>query len=252
MPRRLSGRTAGVVDRIRPLHQIRRGAILASMPGEGTEGASLMQAAEEHRFRLSVRTLMIAVAVCALLLAPLIWLMRQNALLRSQQMRAVEAERMARAAAERAVYASLIRSAQAQVVSKASYADDHPEEGSPVPKRGGLWVALGVNHVVFRRGDAKGLDVEFSLVNDSEETIDPKIAESRIVVNGKELVDSGLILGNGPRDARFAALPPGEHLQFGYSLGDYFKEPGVYRVSWRGANFRSPEVVFRVLPEKTD
>ena len=109
-----------------------------------------------------------------------------------------------------------------------------------------------MNHAVFRHGDAKGLTIEFTLVNDGEAIIDPRIGESRIVVNGDELTDSGLKLGDGPRDARFAALPPGDHLRFGYVLGDHFKEPGVYRVSWRGANFRSPEVVFRVLPEKAN
>jgi hypothetical protein len=109
-----------------------------------------------------------------------------------------------------------------------------------------------MNYVVFHRGEVDGLKVEFTLVNDGEATIDPKIGESRIVVQGKELAESGLILGNGPRDARFAALPPGQCLRFNSSLGDYFKEPGNYRVSWRGANFRSPEVVFRVLPENAD
>ena len=165
-------------------------------------------------------------------------------------MRAIDAERRARAEAARAQYVAQVRAAQAQFASKATDPADHPEEGSTARKRGGLWAALGVNHAVFRRGEAKGLNVEFTLVNDGEAIIDPKIGESRIVVNGEELADSGLILGNGPRDARFAALPPGEHLRFGYALGDHFQEPGVYRVSWRGANFRSPEVVFRVLPEK--
>jgi hypothetical protein len=98
----------------------------------------------------------------------------------------------------------------------------------------------------------KGLNIEFILVNDGEATIDPKFGESRIVVQGQELVDSELILGNGPRDTRFAALRPGQCLRFSYLLGDYFKEPGIYRVSWRGTSFRSPEVVFRVLPEKAN
>ena len=120
------------------------------------------------------------------------------------------------------------------------------------PKTGGLWAALTANHAVFRRGETNGLNVEFTLVNDGGVTVDPKIGESRIVVNGEELADSGLILGNGPRDARFAALPPGDYLRFSYALGDHFKEPGVYRVSWRGADFRSPEVVFRVLGGKPD
>jgi hypothetical protein len=212
-----------------------------------------MKTAEERgRFRLSLRSIMIAVAVCALVLTPVVWMARQNRLLQFAQMRALEAELMARQQAERARYAAQVQSAQALFVSKAADPSDHPEEGLPAPKANGIWAALGVNRVVFRQSEVKGLTIEFTLVNDGEATIDPKIGESRIVVQGKELADSGLIMGNGPRDARFTALPPGEHLSFSYSLGDHFKEPGIYRVSWRGANFRSPEVVFRVLPEKAD
>jgi hypothetical protein len=204
---------------------------------------------EPRRSRRSVRSLMIAVAVAAFLLTPLAWVARQNAFLRYQQMRAIEAERRARVEADQARYAAQLQAAQAQLAAKAG---DQPGEGSTVPKRGGLWAALGVSHAVFGRGELGGLNVEFTLVNDGETTVDPKVGASRIVVNGVELADSGLILGNGPRDARFSALPPGEHLRFGYALGDHFKEPGVYRVSWRGEDFRSPEVVFRVLPGKAD
>src|SRR5262249_54659957 len=92
--------------------------------------------------------------------------------------------------------------------------------------------------------------ITFTLVNDGNQVIDPKIPSARIVVNGKPLPDSGLIFGNGPRDARFTALPPGDHLLFGYALGSHFKKPGVYRVHWEGEGFRSPEVVFRVLPKQ--
>jgi hypothetical protein len=200
-----------------------------------------------RRFRFAVRSLMIAVAVCALLLVPVVWVAQQTALVRAERMRAIDAERRARAEAARAQYVAQVRSAHARFESQAADPAEPPQAGAPARNRGGLWAALGVNHAVFRRGEEAGLSVEFTLVNDGEATIDPKIGESRIVVNGEELADSGLILGNGPRDARFAALPPGEHLRFGYALGEHFKEPGIYRVSWRGANFRSPEVVFRVL-----
>ena len=71
-------------------------------------------------------------------------------------------------------------------------------------------------------------------------------------MNGPGRPPSSGRAGDDPRDARFAALPPGDHLRFVYVLGDHFKGPGVYRVSWRGANFRSPVVVFRVLPEKAN
>jgi hypothetical protein len=115
----------------------------------------------------------------------------------------------------------------------------------------GLWAALSVNHAVFRPEETKALNVEFILINDGDRVLDPRIADSRIIIDGKELADSGFILSNGPRDARFDALPPGEILRFAYALGKYFEEPGVYRVSWQGVGFRSPEVVLRVLPNPT-
>jgi hypothetical protein len=211
-----------------------------------------MQAAEQRRFRVSVGSLMIAVAVCALVLAPVIWVTRQYALLRSERLRALEAAQRARMEAERALYAEQIQFAHAQSMLNAPVPADHPQGEMPPARRGGLWAAIGVAHAVFRRGEVKGLNVEFTLVNDGTATIDPRIAESRIVVNGMELADSGLILGSGPRDARFAALPPGEHLRLGCTLGDRLAEPGIYRLSWRGKNFQSPEVVFRVVPDKTD
>src|SRR5437588_8457772 len=121
----------------------------------------MVQTAEKHRFHLSVRSLMIFIAVCALLLAPVIWVARQTALLRAEQMRAIDAERRARAEAARAQYVAQVRAAQAQFASKATNAADHPEEGSSAKKLGGLWAALGVNHAVFRHGDTKGLTIEF-------------------------------------------------------------------------------------------
>ena len=39
--------------------------------------------------------------------------------------------------------------------------------------------------------------------------------------------------------------------EFDCLLGDQFKEPATYRVSWKGAGFRSSELVFRVLPKQS-
>jgi RNA polymerase sigma factor (sigma-70 family) len=114
-----------------------------------------------------------------------------------------------------------------------------------------LWAGLSINQPVFTEGDINLLQLTFTLVNDGDKVIDPKITTSaKIVVNGKPLPDSAFIFGNGPRDARFTALPPGDYLLFGSGLGSRFKKPGVYRVHWEGDGFRSPEIVFRVLPKK--
>ena len=201
----------------------------------------MVEAAGQRRFRFSTRTLMVAVALCALLLALAVWTFRQAEALRLARLQAEQA----RAVAEEARVVAEVRAAllarSAQAAAKLGTADQ--------TKVGSLWAGLSVNHPVFRAGQTKDLRIEFTLVNDGDKVIYPKIRGSRIVINGKELSDSGSILSGVQKDARFDALPPGESLQFDCILGDQFKEPGVYRVSWRGAGFQSSEIVLRILPD---
>ncbi len=48
-----------------------------------------------RRFRLSIRTLMIAVAFCALVLASMVWTLRQNEALRLERLHAERARALA-------------------------------------------------------------------------------------------------------------------------------------------------------------
>ncbi len=181
---------------------------------------------------------MVAVALCALILAPVVWTFRQAEALRRARANA----ELARAQADRATYVAQVRSAQAAfATAKLGTAEQK--------KPGTIWAGLSVNHPIFKAGQTKDLRIEFTLVNDGNKVTDPKIADSRIVINGTELSDSGLILSSVQKGARFRALPPGESLQLECLLGDQFKEPGTYRVSWRNADFGSPEIVVRILPE---
>ncbi|HKI16268.1 MAG TPA: hypothetical protein VKA15_00225 [Isosphaeraceae bacterium] len=198
----------------------------------------MVEATGQRRFHLSIRTLMIAVALCALLLAPLVWVLRRTELQLTMERLAAE---NASAQAERAV--AQARSARAVFTATTAAATDQPTAES-------LWAALSVNHPVFKAGQTKDLRIEFTLVNDGEEVIDPKIPESRIVINSKELGESELVVSSVLKDARFKALSPGDSLQFSVALGDEFKEPGTYRVSWNGAGFQSAEIVVRILPDK--
>ena len=113
-----------------------------------------------------------------------------------------------------------------------------------------LWAALSVNHAVFRPDDVESLTIEFTLVNDGKTPVDPKISHSWIIINGQELAESSRLLASDSRDARFQSLPPGQQLRLALKLGDHFQARGTYRVSWRGEDFRSPELSFRVLLEK--
>ncbi len=176
---------------------------------------------------------MVAVALCSLPLALVVWTFRQAVAMNL----AVAHAELARALADERA-ASL-----AQAAAKPGTADQK--------NAGSLWAGLSVNHPIFKAGQSQDLRIEFTLVNDGDQVIDPKILESQIVINGKELSDSGVILGSVQKGARFRALPPGESLQFDCPLGDQFKEPAIYRVSWKGAGFRSSELVFRVLPKQS-
>jgi hypothetical protein len=197
----------------------------------------MVEATRHQRFRFSIRTLMIAIALCALFLAPLIWMLRHLEL-------QVTMERMAaRAQAERALYLAQILSAQAAL----NAAEVGAAKGS---KSGNLWAGISANHSTFKQEETKNLRIEFSLVNDGDEVIDPRIPESRVIINGKELADSVSAFSGFGKHAGFNSLSPGESLRFDWLLGDYFKEPGIYQVSWKGTGFLSSEVVLRVLPEK--
>ena len=179
---------------------------------------------------------MIAIALCALFLAPLIWMYRH---LELQVIRERMVAEYARAQAERALYVAQLNSAQALLSTTKTSNTNQP-----------IWAALSINHAVFKAGQIKDLRIEFSLVNQGNKVIDPKVPESHIVINGKELTDSGSILKHSLKDATTEALSPGDTLQFGVVLGDHFKEPGLYQVSWKGVGFQSSEIVLRILPEK--
>jgi hypothetical protein len=195
----------------------------------------------QRRFRISIRTLMIAIALCAVVLTPLIWLLHRLEL--QVTMERIAADN-ARAQAERALYAAQLNSAQAAFsAAKPGTANQQ--------KTKSVWAALSINHAVFQAGQTKDLRIEFSLVNDSDKVIDPKIGESQILINGRELADSNSIFGRVPKDVRVNALAPGESLRFDCLLGDHLKETGTYRISWKGRDFQSPEIVVRILAEKT-
>src|SRR4051794_20981157 len=116
-----------------------------------------------QRFRYSIRSLMIAVAACAILLVPIGWMARRNALLETWRMRA-EVDRMrAIALAERARAEFLA----ARTASRATRTDTILEPDKSLSGAGpGLWAALAVNHAVFRPEEMKDLNVEFTLIND--------------------------------------------------------------------------------------
>lgn len=153
----------------------------------------MVEATGQRRFRLSIRTLMIAVASCAVLLALAVLTVRY---FEAQVMRE---NVMAAQARDQALYArdlAQVRSTQASLLAAKLGTTDQPKAGS-------LWAGLSVNHAIFKAGQTKDLIIEFTLVNDGDKVIDPKIADSRIVINGKERTDSGIVFSGVEKDTRF-------------------------------------------------
>ena len=182
---------------------------------------------------------MIAIALCAVLLFLAVMMVRHfEARVMVERLLADQA----RNEAQQAEYLAQVRSAQAALDAVKPDITDQSKAGS-------LWAGLSVNHPVFKAGQTKDLSIEFTLVNDGDKEIDPKIPQFRIVINGKECTDSALIFSSVQKGTRSEALSPADSLQFSLPLGDQFKEPGTYRISWKGAGFHSPEIVLRVLPE---
>ena len=95
--------------------------------------------------------------------------------------------------------------------------------------------------------------VAFHLLNDSE-TAQTTAPESwKLVIDGKELSDSGWIFGNGPEPAGgYGTLVTGSTFDFGKALpiAKYFPETKEYRISWKGRHFQSPTVTVRISTSK--
>jgi hypothetical protein len=92
--------------------------------------------------------------------------------------------------------------------------------------------------------------IAFLLLNDSASDLNTAPESWTIVVDGKDLQDSGFILGNGPMPSKgYGTLDSGANFQFGKALpiAKYFPEPREYKISWRGKYFQSPTATIAVI-----
>jgi hypothetical protein len=97
--------------------------------------------------------------------------------------------------------------------------------------------------------DPEHVSLSFLVVNDSDSVRNVAAASWKLVINGAELQDSGMILGNGPAPVNgWNELNPGDNYQFGKSspVATYFKKPGEYRIYWKAEGFRSSTILIRI------
>jgi len=91
--------------------------------------------------------------------------------------------------------------------------------------------------------------VRFTAVNTGARTINPRLHSVRLLVNGRPSTAWMLAIGNGARDRRWYALPPGGSLQMGWPLGKaLFPAPGRYILLLQQGTLRSAAVTVTVAP----
>ena len=111
-----------------------------------------------------------------------------------------------------------------------------------------LWAGISVQKPVFEQTETAKLVIFFAVVNDSTSTANPDVESSHLLVNGVEPENWSITIHNGLRSRDFCSLPPGHTLLFTYGLGTLFTKPGTYTVRWESVNFKSADMVFRVVP----
>lgn len=89
----------------------------------------------------------------------------------------------------------------------------------------------------------------FVVENVGTTSVDPQLERSSVLlVNGKPAKDWDITIGNGPRDARWTALPPHDRLQFGYAFGNsLFDKVGDYTFIFSVGSVSSPPFTLHVV-----
>jgi hypothetical protein len=100
--------------------------------------------------------------------------------------------------------------------------------------------------------DRPKVRIHLGLVNDGKQVLETGLRESVLVVNGQPRRGAAwdAALKDGLRGNTWEKLPPAEHTVVACPLDDVITEPGTHRVSWRGKDFRSPEVVYQIIKAK--
>lgn len=83
--------------------------------------------------------------------------------------------------------------------------------------------------------ERKNFKISIMAINRGDETIDPELHRAELFVNGKWSKIWSLAIGNGKREAKWSALPPGETASMTWShIGEsLFPNPGKYELVLR-------------------
>jgi len=135
-------------------------------------------------------------------------------------------------------------------------AQDAPRESSG-KDRNCSGLHAGIRAELVRRDPAYAqpafVMLSFVLLNDGVSPTNSVEGGWMIVIDGKELSDSGWIFGNGPGPVGgWGTLSPGESYEFGKALpiSKYFPEEREYKVYWKGKMFQSSTITVAITPPR--
>lgn len=116
-----------------------------------------------------------------------------------------------------------------------------------------LVATLSTKQTVFDLADGDEVDITFKVVNNTGKPVPYESIRDRtqLKINGEVLPESNFIFTNGIHP-HAKMLPAGETYEFLYRLTRYFNKERIYTVSWRGDQFESPPIVFKVTRARKD
>jgi len=117
-------------------------------------------------------------------------------------------------------------------------------------KAGDIKLKLAAKPLKLTLSQLNRFKISLSATNQGSEVIDPELQHARLLVNGHASKAWSLAIGNGRREAKWAALPPGETVSMTWSsLGEgLFHEAGVFMLVLHYRELELDPIEVRVLP----
>ena len=96
-------------------------------------------------------------------------------------------------------------------------------------------VALTAEPLQFTMSERKNFKISIAATNQGDEVVNPELYRAKLSINGEDSIVWMLAIGNGAREKKWFALPPGETVSLTWpSLGEsLFPNPGVFEMVLR-------------------
>ena len=93
-------------------------------------------------------------------------------------------------------------------------------------------VKLIAEPLQFTMQERNKFKISIAATNHGDETIDPELDKARLFINGEDSLQWSDTIGNGLREAKWFALPPGETVSMTWSslASSLFPNPGTFEL----------------------